>query len=44
MELKDYCNAMLADVSAWKAKLEAMKNTADGFGSDQDMSSREVIW
>ena len=35
MEVKDYCNAMLAEVSAWKAKLEAMKNTADGFGTEQ---------
>ena len=26
---------MLAEVSAWKAKLEAMKKTADGFGSEQ---------
>ena len=35
MEVRDYCKAMLAEVSAWKAKLEAMKNTADGFGSEQ---------
>jgi hypothetical protein len=35
MEVKDYCKAMLAEVSAWKAKLEAMKKTADGFGSEQ---------
>jgi predicted RNase H-like nuclease (RuvC/YqgF family) len=35
MEVKDYCNAMLAEVSAWKAKLEAMKKTADGYGSEQ---------
>ena len=35
MELKDYCKAMLAEVSAWKAKLEAMKYTADGVGSEQ---------
>ena len=26
---------MLAEVSAWKAKLDAMKKTADGFGSEQ---------
>ncbi|MGD9137658.1 MAG: hypothetical protein PVH42_12885 [Desulfobacterales bacterium] len=35
MEVKDYCGAMKAEVSAWKAKLEAMKKTADGFGSEQ---------
>ena len=35
MEVKDYCKAMLAEVSAWKAKLDAMKKTADGFGSEQ---------
>ena len=35
MQVQDYCNAMLAEVSAWKAKLEAMKKTADGFGSEQ---------
>ena len=35
MDVKDYCKAMLAEVSAWKAKLEAMKKTADEFGSEQ---------
>jgi hypothetical protein len=35
MQVQDYCKAMLAEVSAWKAKLEAMKKTADGFGSEQ---------
>ena len=35
MDVKDYCKAMLAEVSAWKAKLEAMKKTTDGFGSEQ---------
>ena len=35
MEVKDYCKAMNAEVSAWKEKLEAMKKTADGFGSEQ---------
>ena len=35
MKVQDYCKAMLAEVSAWKAKLEAMKKTADGFGSEQ---------
>lgn len=33
MEVKDYCKAMLAEVSAWKEKLEAMKKTADSYGS-----------
>lgn len=35
MEVKDYCKAMLAEVSAWKNKLEAMKKTADTYGSQQ---------
>jgi 7-cyano-7-deazaguanine synthase in queuosine biosynthesis len=35
MMVEDYCNAMLAEVSAWKAKLEAIKKTADGLGSEQ---------
>jgi len=35
MDVKDYCKAMAAEVSAWKAKLDAMKKTADGFGSEQ---------
>jgi predicted RNase H-like nuclease (RuvC/YqgF family) len=35
MKVQDYCKAMKAEVSAWKEKLEAMKKTADGFGSQQ---------
>ena len=35
MQVQDYCKAMLAEVSAWKAKLDAMKKTADGLGSEQ---------
>ncbi len=35
MEVKDYCNAMLAEVTAWKNKLEAMKKTADSYGTQQ---------
>ncbi|MGD9331894.1 MAG: hypothetical protein PVJ53_11310 [Desulfobacterales bacterium] len=35
MDVKHYCNAMKAEVSAWKEKLEAMKKTADGLGSEQ---------
>ncbi|MFO7749894.1 MAG: hypothetical protein R6V54_07345 [Desulfobacteraceae bacterium] len=35
MEVKDYCKAMLAEVTAWKEKLEAMKKVADTYGSDQ---------
>jgi hypothetical protein len=35
MQVQDYCKAMLAEVSAWKEKLEAMKKTADGLGSEQ---------
>ncbi|MCG8685630.1 MAG: hypothetical protein MI892_12195 [Desulfobacterales bacterium] len=33
MEVKDYCKAMLAEVTAWKEKLEAMKSAADTYGS-----------
>ena len=35
MEVKDYCKAMLAEVSAWKHKLEAMKKVADTYGSSE---------
>jgi hypothetical protein len=35
MDVKDYCKAMHAEVSSWKAKLDAMKKTADAFGSEQ---------
>ena len=35
MEVGVYCKAMLAEVKAWKEKLEAMKKTADSFGSGQ---------
>jgi hypothetical protein len=35
MEVKDYCKAMKAEVTAWKEKLEAMKKTADTFGTEQ---------
>ena len=33
MEVKDYCKAMLAEVTAWKEKLDAMKNAADSYAS-----------
>jgi hypothetical protein len=33
MDVKDYCKAMLAEVTAWEKKLEAMKTAADGYGS-----------
>ena len=33
MQVQDYCKAMLAEVNAWKEKLEAMKNAADKYGS-----------
>jgi hypothetical protein len=29
MQVQDYCKAMLAEVTAWKEKLEAMKKVAD---------------
>ena len=35
MQVQDYCKAMLAEVSAWKTKLEAMKKTADVLGTEQ---------
>ena len=35
MQVKDYCKAMLAEVTAWKEKLEAMKKVADTYGSAQ---------
>ena len=35
MKVQDYCKAMKAEVTAWKEKLEAMKRTADGLGSEQ---------
>ena len=35
MKVEVYCKAMKAEVTAWKEKLEAMKETADGFGSAQ---------
>lgn len=35
MDVKDYCKAMKAEVSAWKEKLEAMKKAADSYGSAQ---------
>ncbi len=35
MKVNDYCKAMLAEVSAWKAKLDAMKKTADSYSSAQ---------
>ena len=35
MEVKDYCKAMLAEVSAWKEKLETMKRVADSYGTEQ---------
>jgi hypothetical protein len=35
MQVEDYCKAMKAEVAAWKEKLEAMKKTADGFGTEQ---------
>ena len=33
MEIKDYCKAMLAEVTAWKEKLDAMKKVANGYAS-----------
>jgi cell division septum initiation protein DivIVA len=33
MEIRDYCKAMLAEVNAWKEKLEALKKVADNFSA-----------
>ena len=33
MEVKDYCKVMLAEVTAWKEKLDAMKKVADTYDS-----------
>ena len=33
MEVKDYCEVMLSEVTAWKQKLDAMKKVADNYGS-----------
>jgi hypothetical protein len=35
VEVKDYCKAMQAEVNAWKAKLDAIKKTANGYSSAQ---------
>lgn len=35
MEAMDYCKAMLAEVTAWKVKLDVMKKTADSYSSAQ---------
>ena len=35
MKIEDYCKAMLAEVTAWKEKLEAMKNIADSYGTER---------
>ena len=34
MQVQDYCKAMLAEVTAWKEKLEAMKKVADTYGTE----------
>jgi hypothetical protein len=34
MKVQDYCKAMLAEVTAWKEKLEAMKKVADSYGTE----------
>ena len=35
MQVKQYCEAMLAEVNAWKKKLEAMKKVADSYGTEK---------
>jgi hypothetical protein len=33
MKIQDYCKAMLAEVTAWKEKLEALKKVADSYSA-----------
>ena len=43
MKVQDCCNAMLAEVTAWNEKLEAMKNELDDlFGTKS--SSVDYAW
>jgi hypothetical protein len=35
MQIQTYCKAMLAEVTGWKEKLEAMKKVADSYGTKQ---------
>ena len=35
MQVQDYCKAMLAEVTGWKEKLEAMKKVSDSYGTEQ---------
>jgi hypothetical protein len=41
MKIQDYCKAMLAEVTAWKEKLEAMKKVADSYGTEQKEKIRK---
>jgi len=43
MKIQDYCKAMLAEVTAWKEKLEAMKKVADSYGTDQKQKILPLI-
>jgi hypothetical protein len=42
MQIQDYCKAMLAEVTAWKEKLEAMKKVADSYGTEQKGARAEA--
>ena len=43
MQVQDYCKAMLAEVTAWKEKLEAMKKVADSYGTEQKQKVLPLI-
>jgi 7-cyano-7-deazaguanine synthase in queuosine biosynthesis len=43
MKIQDYCKAMLAEVTAWKEKLEALKKVADSYGTEQKQKVLQLI-
>lgn len=43
MDVKNYCKAMLAEVTAWKEKLEAMKKVVDGYSSAEKEKMSPLI-
>jgi len=43
MEVKDYCKVMLAEVTAWKQKLDAMKKVADNYDSAEKEKMSPLI-
>ena len=43
MEVKDYCKVMLAEVTAWKQKLDLMKKVADKYDSAEKEKMSPII-